>query len=96
MNERNLAELHPNKKLYLCNSIDHIMNIRETVGLSKKLNGNPGKTGNLLCELKLKIGYPVVVTTNHPKSKYREDGIMNGARGFVQNVRVSKDNPEKR
>ena len=52
MNERKLAELLPDKKLYLCYSIDHIMNIRETVGQSKKLNGNPGKTENLSCELR--------------------------------------------
>ena len=56
---------------------------------------NPGKTGNLLSELKLKIGAPVVITTNHTKQKYREDGIVNGARGYVQSIQVSKDDLDK-
>lgn len=49
-----------------------------------KLRKNPGKTGNLPTELILKVGAPVVVTTNHSKAKYREDGIVNGARGYIQ------------
>ena len=63
--------------------------------LPKKVNDNPSKTGNLLKELKAKIGAPVVITTNHSKKKYREDGIMNGARGFVQAVQVSRNDPSK-
>ena len=42
----------------------------------KKLKDNPGKTGNLETELNLKVGAPVVITTNHSKQKYREDGIL--------------------
>ena len=41
----------------------------------------------------MKIGAPVVVTVNHSKKKYREDGIMNGARGYVQSIQVSKKDP---
>ena len=86
VNCRKLAELIPDGDLYTCNSIDHVMNIPGKRCLSKRINENPGKTGNLLNELQLKIGAPVVITTNHSKRKYREDGIMNGARGFVQAV----------
>ena len=63
--------------------------------LSDKLKDNPGKTGNLLSELVLKVGAPVVITTNHSKQKYREDGIVNGASGFVQSIQVSKDSLDK-
>ena len=59
------------------------------------LNDNPGKTGNLQTQLKLRINAPVVITSNHSKRKYREDGIVNGARGFVQAIQTSKSNPEK-
>jgi hypothetical protein len=38
---------------------------------------------------------PVVITTNHSKQKYREDGIVNGARGYVQAIQVSKQDPNK-
>ena len=56
---------------------------------------NPGKTGNLETVLKLKVGAPVVITSNHSKRKYREDGLTNGARGFVHCIQTSKDDPEK-
>ena len=47
----------------------------------------PARTGNLETEL--------VITTDHSKQKYKDDGIMNGARGYVQAITVSKDDPEK-
>ena len=59
------------------------------------MKDNPGKTGNLLSELNLKVGAPVVITTNHSKQKYREDGIVNGARGYVQSIQTSKENSDK-
>jgi hypothetical protein len=43
----------------------------------------------------LKVGAPIVITTNHSKQKYREDGIVNGARGFVQAIQESKANSDK-
>ena len=51
------------------------------------------KTGNLPKTLRLKVGAPVVITTNHKKAKYREDGIGNGARGYVSAIQVSAENP---
>ena len=59
------------------------------------LKGNLGRTGNLESELVLKIGAPVVITSNHSKQKYKDDGIMNAARGYVQSITVSKDDPDK-
>ena len=41
------------------------------------------------------MGAPVVITVNHAKAKYREDGLVNGARGYVQAIQVSKDDPQK-
>ena len=45
--------------------------------------------------LKLKVGIPVVVTSNHSKQKYKEDGIIIGAREFAQAIQTSVHNPEK-
>ena len=95
VNEKKLTELIPNEKLYSCNSIDHVMNVPEKIKISKKLKENPGRTGNLLSELKVKVEAPVIITSNHTKRKYREDGIMNGARGYVQAIQVSKKDPEQ-
>lgn len=94
-NARKLAELLPNEKEYSCNSVDRVINLPGAAKIPKKYQENPGNTGNLEAELKLKVGAPVIVTTNHPKKKYKDDGIMNGARGYVQAIQVSKDNPEK-
>ena len=95
VNSTKLSELLPKEKEYTCNSIDRVKNLPGPRKLPAKLNDNPGKTGNLLSELNLKVGAPAVITTNHAKQKYREDGIVNGARGYVQSVQVSKDDPDK-
>ena len=85
----------PNGKEYTCNSIDRVTNLPVGNTVPEKLKNNPGKTGNLQTELKLKVGAPIVITSNHSKQKYQEDGIVNGARGFVQAMQVSKENPDK-
>ena len=95
VNSTKLAELLPNVKEYTCNSVDRVINLPGKAKIPEKLQNNPGNTGNLQTELKLKVGAPVVITTNHTKQKYREDGIVNGARGFVQSIQVSKTDPEK-
>ena len=92
INSEKLSSLLPREKEYVCNSNDRVTNL-PTRKLSTKAKTNPSKTGNLQTELRLKIGAPVLITVNHSKKKYKEDGIMNGARGFVQNIQVSKSNP---
>ena len=94
INSRKLMELLPDRKEYICNSIDRVTNVPGRK-LPSRLKDNAGKTGNLQTELKLKIGAPVLITSNHQKKKYKEDGIVNGARGFVQSIQVSKENPDK-
>ena len=95
LNSQKLASLLPDEKEYICNSIDRVKNLPGALAIPEKFKENPGRTGNLQSELRLKIGAPVVITTNHSKQKYVEDGIFNGARGFVQAIQVSKDNPDK-
>ena len=95
INNEKLTKLLPNQKEYNCNSIDRVVNLPVDNILPSSLNENASKTGNLQRVLKLKIGAPVVVTTNNAKRKYREDGLVNGARGYVQAIQLSKDNPEK-
>ena len=61
------------------------MNLPSGHKVPERLKGNLGRTGNLKTELVLKVGAPVVITTNHSKQKYKDDGIMNGARGCPGN-----------
>ena len=95
VNNHKLSTLLPLEKEYSCNSTDRVTNLPLSSKLPERLNENPGKTGNLQTLLKLKVNAPVVITKNHSKRKYREDGIVNGARGFVQSIQVCKQNTEK-
>ena len=94
VNIKKLAQLLPNEKEYRCNSTDRLTNLPGKPKIPENIKDNPGKTGNLSTELNLKVGAPVVITINHTKQKYREDGIVNGARGFVQSIQVSKVDQE--
>ena len=71
------------------------MNLPGTAKVLERDQEDVNKTGNLPRKLILKEGAPVVITSNHSKAKYREDGILNGARGFVQAIQTSKDNPDR-
>ena len=95
VNSKMLSDLVPNGKEYCCSSVDRVINLPNCPKLSKKVQLNLNKTGNLPTTLKLKVGAPVVITSNHSKAKYREDGIVNGARGYVQAVQTSEDNSDK-
>ena len=90
INSEKLTKLLPNEKEYICHSTDRVTNVPSSHEVPKRLKKNLGKTGNLETELVLKIGAPVVITKNHSKQIYKDDGIMNGARGYVQALTVSK------
>ena len=40
-------------------------------------------TGNLAKSLLLKVEAPIILTVNHTKAKYCEDGIVSSARGYI-------------
>ena len=35
-----------------------------------------------------------MITSNHPEKKYKNNGIVNGARGYIDSVQVSDSNPD--
>ena len=94
VNSQKLNLLLPNQKEYSCNCVDRALNLPNAPRISEKDQQDLNKTGNLPKSLKLKVGAPIVVTSNHSKAKYREDGIVNGARGYVQALQISKENDE--
>ena len=95
INTNKLELLLPNEKEYRCNCVDRVTNVPGDPKIPDSVNDNPGLTGNLQTELIIKVGAPVFITTNHTKLKYREDGIVNGARGFVQSIQMTKQDPNK-
>ena len=96
VNNEKLETLLPDVQEYTCNSIDRVTNVPgATLKLSENERSNLGKTGNLPTILKVKVGAPVVVTSNHKKRKFKEDGIVNGARGYVQAVQTDPEDRDK-
>ena len=95
INREKLEKLLPNEPVFECNSIDRSVNLPVENKLPECFKRNAGKTGNLETQLRLKVGAPVVITVNHSKRKYREDGIINGSRGYVSAIQVSKSDPKK-
>ena len=95
VNHQKLTLLLPNEKEYSCTSTDRVTNLPGGPRLSCKDRENPNKTGNMPNILKVKVKAPVVITSNHSKAKYREDGIVNGARGYIQSIQVKRNNPDQ-
>ena len=95
LNNKKLTDLLRNDKDYSCDSVDLITNLPNGPKLTEKIKENPSNTGNLPDILRIKVNAPVVLTSNHRKGKYRDDGIMNGARGYVVAIQVNKKNPDK-
>ena len=94
INKEKLDKLIPNEKSYTCNSVDRATNLPKNSRIPTSFKNNPSKTANLETELVLKVGAPVVITVNHSKQKYRDDGFCNGARGYVQSIQMSKENAD--
>ena len=92
LNREKLNSLIPDERAYTCFAVDRVMNITEQKEPPKDLPYTA--TGNLPPELIIKKGAPVVITTNHPKSVYKEEGICNGSRGYIDFIQVNDDDPE--
>ena len=88
-----LNKLLPTERSYTCHSIDRALNISDARG-SLDRNIPYTETGALPGEIQIKVGAPVVITANHKQRKYKEDGLMNGARGFIEHIEVSESDPE--
>ena len=95
VNEEKLELLLPGVKEYSCNSVDRVTNLPLPAKLSENERSNLGKTGNLPTTLKLKVNAPVVMTSNHKKKKFKEDGLVNGARGYVTAIQTDAENPDR-
>ena len=93
INREKLNKLLPNERTYTCDSIDHPLNLSEGAPLKKDLPYT--QTGSLPGELLVKVGAPVMITVNHRKKEFKEDGIMNGARGFIEHIEVSEEDPNQ-
>ena len=92
INLEKLEKLIKNETAYNCFSTDRVMNVPKATPLSKDLPYT--QTGQLPPKLVIKKGAPIVITSNHSKAVYKEDGIMNGARGYIAHIQTHDDDPE--
>ena len=93
INEHKLNTLLIRKELYTSIALDRCTNLENPPEISSKLSLT--QTGGLETKIVLKQDAPIVITSNHSKAKFREDSIVNGARGFVQAIQVSKESHER-
>ena len=93
INNSKLELLLPLETTYECHSIDSVINMPIERHLSKDLP--PSETGQLPTSLRIKKGAPVMLTCNHPKKIYKEDGICNGTSGFIEHIQTNPDNPDE-
>ena len=93
INNEKLASLLPSETEYRIDSLDRTLNVSS--GASIPANLPYTQTGSLPGQILIKIGAPIVITSNHRNKKWKEDGIMNGARGYVEHIDVSEENPEE-
>ena len=93
INEHKLSTLLTRRKMYTSLALDRCTNLESPPEVPSKLSLT--QTGGLEFKIALKVDAPIVITSNHPQSKYKEDGIVNGARGYVDSIQVSKNDPEK-
>ena len=73
INNSKLEKLLPNKKTYYANAKDKSTNNPNAPEVSEKLPLT--RTGQLEKVIVFKEGAPVMITSNHPKSKYKNNGI---------------------
>ena len=92
INLSKLRSLLPAAKEYTCLSSDKVTNRKthtpapESVSISKV----HGMMKNLI----IREGAPVMITTNHSVSRYKQDGLTNGAFGHIDFIQVSDKDPE--
>ena len=92
INYEKLEKLLPHKKSFYSNAIDKSTNIHNAPKVSEKLPLT--RTGQLPTKILFKEGAPVMITSNHSKSKYKNNGIVNGARGYIDSIQPSSLDPD--
>ena len=90
INESNLERLLDKEISYEILALDKSTNIENPPDIPENMTIT--QTGGLEKRLIIKQNAPIVITSNQHISKYKEDDIVNGARGFIDSVRMSKTN----
>ena len=88
INEDKLERLLKDAKSYLILAVDRSTNLENPPEVPSNMTVT--QTGGLEQKLLIKKNAPIVLTSNHHIAKYKEDGIVNGARAYIDSIQVSK------
>ena len=91
INLEKLEKLLPNKPSVVISSSDKSTNILNPPKLRKSLALT--QTGQLESEIIFKEGAPIMITSNSQTPKYKQNGIVNGVRGYIDSFQYSEDDP---
>ena len=91
INFEKLEKLIPNEDPVSIVSDDKATNVMNPPQLLKNLPLT--KTGQLEQEFTFKKGAPVMVTSNSQTPKYKQNGIVNGVRGFIDSFLFEEEDP---
>ena len=92
INREKLEQLLSKEKSYYATAMDRVTNFKQRSNFKQKVSENCAS--QLSLNLVLKKNAPVILTCNHPLLRYRDDGLNNGARGYVDSIQSKPDNPD--
>ena len=86
----NLAKLRallPMAEEYTCLSSDKVTNRRTHTPVPEAVSYS--RVHGMMKNLIIREGAPVMITTNHRVSRFKEDGLTNGAFGYIDFIQLS-------
>ena len=92
INNEKLEQLLPDKREYYANAIDKSTNNPNAPEIDDKIPLT--RTGQLQKRIIFKEEAPVMITSNSSKAKYKNNGIVNGARGKIDSIQASETDPQ--
>ena len=92
INLSKLRALLPMSEEYTCLSNDKVTNRKNHTPVPEAVCYH--STHGMMKNLIIREGAPVMITTNHQVSRFKEDGLTNGAFGHIDFIQVSKRDPE--
>ena len=92
INLNKLRRLLHHKQEFVCLADDQITNRKHHIPLPDTVSYS--KSHGMMKNLIIREGAPVMITTNHKTARYKEDGIVNGAKGYIDYIQRSEENPD--
>lgn len=92
INLHKLRKLLPYEDEFICLAKDKITNRKNYIPIPDSVSYT--KTHGMIKNLVIRKGAPVMVTVNHKVARYKEDGIVNGAKGYIDYIEMSRTNPD--